>query len=627
MALITANKLTMSYSQNLLFSEASFEIGENDKIGFIGKNGSGKTSLFRIFAKEEDGFEGSILLSKDLNIGYVQQHSCADISKTAYEEILSVFDETIFIETELEKIHTLLEDPNIKNREDLIHKQAELNDTFQRLDGLTYKSRASSALIGLGFTQEETEMSVGLLSGGQRTKISLGKLLLSDNNLLLLDEPTNHLDIKSVEWLEGFLQKQNKSYIIISHDRYFLDRVTDKTMEIDNKKLTLCKGNYSAYIKLKEEILESQKKHFENTQKEIQRIEGIIEQQKRFNRERNYITIASKQKQIDKLKATLNAPAKEHKAIKLSFSPKCVSGNDVIYAEGLSVAFGEKVLFQDVRIDIKRGEKIFIIGPNGCGKTTLLRVIMKKLIPDSGYCRFGANVQIGYYDQNQTGLISEKTVIQEIYDRMPAYSIPELRKHLAAFMFRGDEIEKRMDELSGGERARIALLEILLKKPNFLILDEPTNHLDIASREVLEAALDNYEGTILSVSHDRYFVNRLSTKILTFSGTEVCEFEGSYEEYIRSLDTDLQSNVKTEKKVSEYQLRKERESNERKRLSRISRIEEDLEKLCLEKEELQNLLLLPDNASDYEKVLAITENLNALCEKEEILLSEYIELS
>ena len=398
-------------------------------------------------------------------------------------------------------------------------------------------------------------------------------------------------------------------------------------MEIVHKKITVRKGNYSVYAKLKEEQRESDRRKYEQQAKEVDRIEGIIKQQKQFNRERNYITIASKQKQIDRIKEDMVAPESDEKAMKLKFEAGAVSGNEVINITDLSKSYGEKTLFRNINLRVMKGEKVFILGSNGCGKSTFLKAVLGKLQADTGYARFGANVQPGYFDQIQAGLDSDKSVLQEVYDKFPAFTISQLRGFLGAFRFRGDAIEKKMCELSGGERARTALLELMLRKPNLLILDEPTNHLDIASREVLEEALTDYDGTLFCVSHDRFLVNKLATKILVLDKGNLTVCNGNYDDYINTLNTAEIKTEKKEKKPNEYQLRKERESLERKKNTRIKRLEEEINNTENEKNEVQALLETPEITADYEKLIELTNKLDELTKKQEELYDEWLELN
>lgn len=622
MSVINAYDLTFGFLDSTLFSSASFDIEENDRVGLIGANGTGKTTLFKLICGEYEPNSGSLFLSKNTKTGFAEQFACADSDKTVYDELMTVYAPLFKIESELEALHSEIErNPS----PELIEKQSALTEKFQSDGGLTFRSMGRSTLIGLGFGESDFNKSVRDLSGGQRTKLSLGKLLLSDANLILLDEPTNHLDIKSVEWLEDFLKKYNGTAVIISHDRYFLDKVTNKTMEIRHKKISIRKGNYSQYIKLRDEQILSDKRRFDNQMKEIKRIEGIIEQQKRFNQERNYITIASKEKQIERLKDDLPETDANIPVMKLDFSVNSESGNEVIIADSLEKSYDGKTLFKNVTLDIRKGEHVFLIGPNGCGKSTLLKSLIGRVYPDKGYSKFGANVKPGYYDQEQRGLNLPKSVLQEVYDRFPNFTITQLRGYLAGFLFRGDDINKLMSELSGGERARVALLELSFSHPNLLILDEPTNHLDIESREVLEDALENYDGTMLCVSHDRYFINRIATKILAFDGTNIEPFEGNYDDYVNKVMSEQTAKAPAEKKVNEYQLRKERESAQRKRQTKIKKLEQSIAELDIQKEDIQSQL--DEGSSDYESILTLTSRLDELTKQQELLYEEWMNLS
>lgn len=622
MSVINAYNLTFGFLDKTLFANASFDIEESDRVGLIGANGTGKTTLFKLFCGEYEPTDGTFFIAKNTKIGYAEQFACNDSNRTVYDELMTVFEKLFDTEHELELLHTEIDnDP----KPELIEKQSRLTEQFQSDGGLTFRSRGRSALAGLGFSEKDAQLKVSELSGGQRTKLSLGKLLLSDANLLFLDEPTNHLDIKSVEWLEDFLKKYSGTVIIVSHDRYFLDKVTNKTMEIRNKKITLKKGGYSQFMRIRDEQILSDRRHYDNQMKEIKRIEGIIEQQKRFNQERNYITIASKQKQIERLKAELPDTDSPTDIMRLQFTTDSESGDEVIIADSLEKAYESKLLFKDVSLDIRKGEHVFLIGPNGCGKSTLLKSLIGRVIPDKGFARFGANVKPGYYDQEQRGLNLPKSVLQEVYDRFPNYTITQLRNHLAGFLFKGDDIDKLMSELSGGERARVALLELSFSHPNLLILDEPTNHLDIESREVLEDALSEYNGTMLCVSHDRYFINKLATKILAFDGCGIKIFDGNYDDYISSLEEYKIKKTPTEKKVNEYQLRKERESAARKRRTKITKLEASIAQLDEKKEEIQTKL--NENSADYEAILALTGELDYITKKQEKLYEEWLTLS
>ena len=626
MPLISAQNITAGFADKTLFADASFEIQKGERIGLIGANGVGKTTLFKLILRQLEPMEGRLIIPEFTKIGCVELHTCSDFTVTAYEEVLKVYDDVAAMERELERLNAALAagDPDPA----LLERQETLRERFEARDGLTYRARARSALTGLGFTLEETDANVGILSGGQRTKISLAKLLLSGADLILLDEPTNHLDTESVEWLENFLKKYTGAAIIISHDRYFLDRTTEKTMEIEGGRFFFTKGNYSVYHALKQERILTEQRENEKIEKEIKRLEAMIEQQRGFNRERNFITIASKEKQIERLKKDLHETVRAKGDMKLSFPVASESGNEVLTVNRLSKGFGDKQLFADVSFFIKKRERIFLLGPNGCGKTTLLRILMNQLTADSGSILYGAGVRTGYFEQTQNALRSNKTVLAEVYDAFPTMSVPEIRSILAAFLFRGDDIDKHMDALSGGERAKIALLEIMLRGCNLLILDEPTNHLDIGSREVLEDALSAYEGTVICVSHDRYFINRVATKLLYFHGSEIKTLDGNYDTYLAVRDGIVNEQQKPDKeKKSDYLQKKEAEKAARMRQSRLAKLEREIAEADAQEQRVQDELNNPSVSADYVRITELSKALAALHEKQEALMEEWVKLS
>ena len=482
MAILTVNNIKQSFGEETILENITFEMQKGERVGLVGVNGSGKTTLFKVLTGEYTPDTGSVVFGKDTVLGYMEQHVCRDFEKTALDEVMTVFAPLLRMERELEDINQLLSaHPGDQDLEKLILRQTQLNDAFVDGGGLTCRSRARSALMGLGFTEEQLTNKVGVLSGGQKAKLQLAKMLLSGANLLLLDEPTNHLDIPSVEWLESFLTAYTGAYIVISHDRYFLDKVTSRTLEMKGLGLDSYKGNYSRYLDLKAEKRLAAERVYESTQKEIKRIEGIIEQQRRWNQERNYVTIASKQKQIDRLEATLEEPDKDPEEIRFQFHASRRSGDDVLTAEDLSLSFGGPKLFEHVNLEIKRGQKVFLIGPNGCGKTSLFKILLGQYRQDTGLVKIGVGVDVGYYEQSQLSLDDSKTVIDEIWDLHPRMTQTEVRSALAVFLFKGEDVFKPVGALSGGERARVLLLKLMLSKANFLLLDEPTNHLDIGS--------------------------------------------------------------------------------------------------------------------------------------------------
>ena len=624
MALLSASNLNKSFGTDLVFRNASFEIQENDRVGLVGVNGSGKTTLFKILTGELDADSGNIYKANATVLGYMEQHVCRDLERSAYSEVLTVFSDLLAMEKELEEINLALQ---AHPTDALIERQALLNDQFVRLGGLTCRARARSTLLGLGFDDAQMGMPIGVLSGGQKAKLQLAKMLLCGANLLLLDEPTNHLDITSVEWLEDFLRAYSGAFIVISHDRYFLDRITNRTFEMENHKLTLYKGNYTNYLRQKEEDNLAVQRKYENT-KEIHRLEGIVAQQRQWNREKNIKTAESKLKMIERLESTLERPDEEVESIHFDFGIRQRGGNDVLMVDDLALSFDNKQLFQHVNMHIRRGERVFLIGPNGCGKTSLLKTLLGIHSPTKGEVRFGAGIETGYYDQIQEGLHPEKTVLDEIWDSYPQMTQTEIRNALAVFLFKGEDVFKSVSALSGGERARVLLLRLMLSRDNFLLLDEPTNHLDIGSCEALETALQSYEGTLLIVSHDRYLINKIADRVYYLDETGVKEYIGNYDSYLeKAKAVAVQETQKAAPKVNEYKLRKEREAAIRKDRAAVRRLEaqiEETEQAIAEAEaELEN----PEIVSDYQAMLELSKKLEELKAKNEELFLEWSTLS
>ena len=574
MSVVSVQNLTLSFGENTLFKGVSFDIYEKDKVGFVGANGAGKTSLFKVLKGEYLPDSGGCFIGKNVKIGYMEQHTCSN-NKTVYDELISVFNDLIKMEKQLEDIAAELTQ---NATDELIAKQDFFTNEFQANGGLTYKSLTRSSLIGLGFDEKDFDMPTSKLSGGQKSKLILAKLLLSKADLLLLDEPTNHLDISAVEWLESFLSSFSGAFIVISHDRYFLDKVTDKTIEIENNKLRSYKGNYSEFLVKKEAEQKAIEEKYELDLKEIERLEGIIAQQRQWNREKNIKTAESKEKVIERIKAQMVVPDAKVQKIRFDFTPKCVSGDDVLDVFELSKSFGDKKIFENVSFQIKKGQRVFLLGDNGCGKTTLLKILMQDYFPESGKFKFGANLFTGYFDQVQAKLDLSKTAIDEVWSAFPHLTETRVRNALAAFLFKGDEVYKVLEKCSGGERARIALLKLMLGQFNFLLLDEPTNHLDAFSREELENTLLNYSGTMLIVSHDRYFINKLATSIIELTPNGVNTYLGNYDDYAEKRFV-AEEKTKKEKpvKVNDYKLKKERASALRKLNTRLSRLEEEIE--------------------------------------------------
>ncbi|MBR4241912.1 MAG: ABC-F family ATP-binding cassette domain-containing protein [Eubacterium sp.] len=625
MAVLDVQNLTLSFGEKTLFESVSFDVKEKEKVGLIGCNGAGKTSLFKLITGEYEPTDGNCFISKNAKIGYMEQHTCSE-NKSVYDELISVFGDLIKIEKELEEIRHALE-KGIGNQEENIERQDYLTNLFTREGGLTYKSLTRSALIGLGFAESDFDMPTSKLSGGQKSKLILAKLLLSKADFLLLDEPTNHLDLKALEWLEGFLKDFSGACLIISHDRYFLDKLTNKTVEIENGKCRSYIGNYSVFLRKKEAEQKAIEEKYENDMKEIERIEGIIAQQRQWNREKSIKKAESEEKRLEKLKAALVVPDSKVERIRFDFTPKFISGEDVLNASELSKSFSGKKIFENASFSIRRNERVFLVGENGCGKTTLFKILMKDYSADGGYFKFGANVFTGYFDQVQAKLDLSKTVIEEIWSFFPAMTETAVRSALAAFLFKGEDVFKNLTECSGGERARVALLKLMLGRFNFLLLDEPTNHLDAFSREELENTLLDYSGTMLIVSHDRYFINKLATRILELGENGITEYIGNYDEYLERKNN-LSAPVTAEKthkekKPNEYLMKKERQSALRKAKTRLARCEEEIEEAENETAHIEEKM----QSAPYEELMELTKRLDELTAEKERLYSEWETLS
>lgn len=614
MIILNANNLGKVYNGEDLFSGVSFSIDSKDKIGFIGINGAGKSTLFKMITGEITPDYGDIFKNKNLKIGYLSQHAFSDSKKSVYDEVLDVFSEHMEIEKELERIRKEIEKGS-GDLEELIGKQHKLSERLAEDDGYFYKNKVKSSLLGLGFSESDFELPIDKLSGGQKTRVALCKILLSNSDLLLLDEPTNHLDIKSVEWLEDFLINFKGAVIVISHDRYFLDKVTNRTFSMESGSLYTQNGNYSFFIKQREIEKLTEQRNYDNTIKEIERLEGIVEQQRRWNREKNIKTAESKLKVIEKLEETLKKPEETLDTFAFKFRAKQGGGDDALIVSDVSKGFSGKNLFSGADFQIKRGERVFLLGPNGSGKTTLIKIIMGEMEQDSGEVRIGANTYLGYYDQIQSNLSMDKTVIDELWDEYPKMTQTEIRNALAVFLFRGEDVFKEIRNLSGGERARVELAKLILKDVNFLIMDEPTNHLDIQSKEALEDALSSYDGTMLMVSHDRYFINKMADRILYLDDEGLKNYIGNYDYFLEKHKDIVPIQKKKTEGVNDYKLKKQQESEKRKLKTKILRLEEEIASVEEEIEKESEKLLSPSISSDYQKAFEITEKIAELNQK------------
>lgn len=630
MIVLSGNDISVSFGGETLFHDVNFRLEENGRAGLVGVNGCGKTTLMHVINGRQEAETGGVSKAAGIKLGCMEQYVIRDDNITLYDEVLEIFRPLIDAENELADIAVAIDTGD--HSEQTLSRQMQLQERFEREGGLTYKSMTCSALVGLGFSEDDFNKPISVMSGGQKSKAQLAKLLLSGSNILLLDEPTNHLDITACEWLEKFLTEYKGAYIVISHDRYFLDKVTDTTFEMENRTLREYKGNYTRYLELKAEAREAQQRVYDRTVKEINRIEGIVEQQKRWGQEHNFITAASKQKQADRLKETLEKPEDLPEAIKFTFRAKEGGANDVLIAKGLSKSFDGTTVFTNADLDIKKNTTTFILGENGCGKTTLLKILTGEYQADSGEYKFGNNIQFGYYDQAQTDLDPSKTVIDEVWDRYPGMTQTQVRSALAQFLFKGDDVFKNVGKLSGGEKARVSLLKLMLSKANMLLLDEPTNHLDIHSREALENALASYGGTLLIVSHDRYLINKLADRIVWLGKTGTVNIDGNYDRYIELKEAKAQSEQAVQVKAAEgkkndYKERKERESTLRKLSGALKRCEQAIDEIGLKTAELAQQMSQPEIATDYEKTSALAQEIEALKEKEEALTAEWMELS
>ncbi len=612
--LLSVNSLKKSFGTELLFDDVSFSVDDGDKIGFVGANGAGKSTLLKLLLGESRADSGEVFKNKFTKIGYLDQYACGESGNDVFGELLEAFGEQRRIEEELDELQIDLDGAK-KGDSALIERHARLSDRYAKIGGFTYKSRIKSTLAGLGFSEEECRKKVSDLSGGQKTRVSLAKILLSDCNLLFLDEPTNHLDIDSTAWLEDFIRSSRAAFLIVSHDRYFLDRVTNRTFSLENGRFYSMNLPYSQFHAQRELERLTERRSYDNTMREIERLEGVIEQQRRWNREKNIKTAESKQKVVDRLREGLSEPDAEQKAAQFTFGGNApTGGDDVLSVDGAAKSFDGRRIFKNASLHIRRGERVFLLGPNGCGKTTLLKIALGLTEPDAGSIRLGANIAVGYYDQIGEFLSPEKTVIDEVWDEFPTLTETKIRNALAAFLFRGEEVLRQIRVLSGGERARVELTKLALRSVNFLILDEPTNHLDIASREALEEALAGFPGTILSVSHDRYFINRLATRVCYMTEGGIESFDGNYDFFAEKFRGARAEVQKTEKSAGAEDWREQKAALAQKRKAENDSRRAEAEIARIEAEIADKNALLADSAvaTDYLRAAQITDEIAEL---------------
>lgn len=540
--ILSCQNISKAFLEHKVLQNVSFHIEDNEKAAIVGINGAGKTTLLRILIGEMEADEGIVAFSKDKSLGYLAQNSSVNSSRTIYDELLSVKQELIDLEEKMRACEQNMKHVEGAELESLMHQYTLYSHQFETNNGYAYKSELTGVLKGLGFTESEFTKPVATLSGGQKTRVALGRLLLLKPDLIILDEPTNHLDMNSIAWLETYLLNYKGAVLIVSHDRYFLDRIAGKIIEIDQTKATVFSGNYTDYVAKKELLKVAAMHAYENQQREIKHQEEVIAKLRSFNREKSIRRAESREKMLDKIEV-LDKPSEARSDMRLKLTPRFTSGNDVLTVTDLSKSFGDKTLFQHVDFEIKRGEHVAIIGDNGTGKTTLLKILNEVVSPDTGSFTLGTNVEIGYYDQEHHVLHADKTLFEEISDAYPHLTNTEIRNVLAAFLFVGDDVFKLIRDISGGERGRVSLAKLMLSNSNFLILDEPTNHLDIISKEILENALNNYEGTVLYVSHDRYFINKTATRILDLTANQLYNYIGNYDYYLEKHDAVMSASA------------------------------------------------------------------------------------
>ncbi len=616
--------------------DVSFHIEEKEKAAIVGVNGAGKTTLLKILMGELPCDSGSVYIAKNTEIGYLSQHQTVLEENTIYEELLRVKQDVLELEREMRAAEEAMRHASGQELSRLMERYSAVSQEFERRDGYACRSEITGVLRGLGFSEEDFSRRTSDLSGGQKTRVALGRLLLSKPNLLILDEPTNHLDMDSIAWLENYLLGYPGAVLIVAHDRYFLDRTVTKIIELENCRARVYSGNYSAYAEKKAQLRAAQLAAYLNQQREIQHQEAVIEKLRSFNREKSIKRAESREKMLAKIDR-LERPAEVHDQMSLAFEPETLSGNDVLTVTGLSKSYPSLPLFEDLHFEIKRGEKVAIIGNNGTGKTTLLKILNGLVQPDSGSFRFGAGVEIAYYDQEHQVLHMEKTLFQEISDTYPNLNNTKIRSVLAAFLFTGDDVFKRIQDLSGGERGRVSLAKLMLSQANFLILDEPTNHLDMVSKELLENALNHYTGTVLYVSHDRYFINRTASRILELTGNTLLNYIGNYDYYLEKKDA-LRSLYLPAQDVSadtgrgdasskqDWQQRKEQQARLRKISSSLKRTEEEIAQLEQRDKEIDQLLTQEDVYTDVARCAALSKEKEELSDALLALMEKWEEL-
>ncbi len=639
--LLSCQNITVGFVTGIVLDSVSFHIENGEKAAIVGINGAGKTTLLKVIVGELEPESGIVVTEKDRSIGYLAQNDAVNTDNTIIGELTEVKRDLINMEERLRDLEAQMGSLSGEELERVMEKYQTLLHTFKLLGGETYNSEIYGVLKGLGFSEDEYEKSISTLSGGQKTRVALGKMLLAKPDLIILDEPTNHLDLNSISWLEGFLKNYKGAVLIVSHDRYFLDRVVTKVIELENGKSSVFSGNYTDYSQKKEQKRIAELNAYINQQRDIKHQEAVIEKLKSFNREKSIKRAESREKMLDKIER-LEKPATVNADMKLVLTPHIRSGEGVLKIEGMSKSYGDLTLFTDVDIDIKRGEHVAIIGNNGTGKTTLLKILNELEKADTGSFTLGTNVEIGYYDQEHHVLHPEKTLYEEIADEYPYLTITEIRNTLAAFLFTGDDVFKLVEKLSGGERGRLSLAKLMLSDCNFLILDEPTNHLDVQSKEILETAINSYEGTVLYVSHDRYFINRTASRILELSGKRFTNYLGNYDYYLEKKDNIIINGVagaangpaagasgpeaKTASEL-DWKEQKARAAEQRKKENAIKKCEEEIAALEEELSGIDAKLSDPANGGDAPLLMSLTKDRNDIASKLDELYENWEKLA